>query len=268
MTKIRNLAVVICHGSYQTPVPYEPLIQTLQSHGIDGYCPQRPTSDLSRLNVGDVNHPDFDREPPAGGYPSDTGFNQDGKLVLIAAQSSGGWVATQAAVPALQAKPRQAEGKAGGIIGLFYMGAFVIPVGESVTTFFQPKDGTFYTPPFLRFHKHGATGLATTVDGPRFLFNDMDPEDAEKWAAMLTASPIMTERLTNDAYLVLPCAYLVTENDLCLAKEYQEGMITLQSQRGADFTVYHAPSGHSPHLSWTGGVAEKMEEFVGKIWNE
>ncbi|RAK96478.1 alpha/beta hydrolase [Aspergillus ibericus CBS 121593] len=280
MTTPNNLAVVICHGSYQTPAPYEPLIQSLQAHGIDAYCPQRPTCDLNRLNVGDVNHPDFDREPPAGGYPSDTEdvdvviqlveklVNQDGKLVLLAAQSSGGWVATQAAAHALQAKPRQAVGKAGGIIGLFYMGAFVIPVGESVTSFFQPKDGSFHTPPFMRFHKHGHTGLGTAVDAPRYMFNDIDPEEAEKWAATLTASPIMTDRLTNDAYSVLPCAYLVLENDLCLAKEYQEGMIALQTQRGAGFTVYYAPSGHSPHLSWTGGVVEKIEEFVGKILKE
>ncbi|OOF89827.1 hypothetical protein ASPCADRAFT_11247 [Aspergillus carbonarius ITEM 5010] len=280
MTTNKNLAVVICHGSYLTPAPYEPLLQALQSHGIDAHCPQRPTCDLTRLNVGDVNHPDFDREPPAGGYPSDTEdvdvvihlldklVNQDGKLVLLAAHSSGGWVATQAAIPSLQAKPRQAEGKPGGIIGLFYMGAFVVPVGESVTSFFQPKDGPFYTPPFIRFHKHGPAGLGTTVDAPRYIFSDIDPESAEKWAAGLTASPIMTDRLTNDPYSVVPCAYLVLENDLTLAKEYQEGMIALQSQKGTEFTVYRAPSGHSPHLSWTGGVVEKMEDFVDKIWDE
>ena len=119
-----------------------------------------------------------------------------------------------------------------------------------------------------REQKHGPAGLGTTVDAPRYIFSDIDPESAEKWAAGLTASPIMTDRLTNDPYSVVPCAYLVLENDLTLAKEYQEGMIALQSQKGTEFTVYRAPSGHSPHLSWTGGVVEKMEDFVDKIWDE
>jgi pimeloyl-ACP methyl ester carboxylesterase len=136
----------------------------MKALGFDVYCPQRPTCDLSKLNVGDINNPDFDREPPPGGYPSDTEdvnqvievvdklVDQDGKPVLLIAHSSGGWVVTQAAVPELQAKTRRAEGKPGGIIGIFYIGAFLVPVGESVSSFFQPKDGSLVTPSFMRFH--------------------------------------------------------------------------------------------------------------------
>ncbi|KAF5863238.1 hypothetical protein ETB97_010466 [Aspergillus alliaceus] len=109
-----NPAVVICHGSYHSPAPYEPFIRHLQSQGFESYCPHRPTCNLSELNVGDVEHPDLDQEPPLGGYPSDTAdvdeviqlpdrlVNQNGKRVLLAA------------VPELQAKSRQTEGRAGG----------------------------------------------------------------------------------------------------------------------------------------------------------
>ncbi|KAB8232727.1 hypothetical protein BDV23DRAFT_175314 [Aspergillus alliaceus] len=131
-----NPAVVICHGSYHSPAPYEPFIRHLQSQGFESYCPHRPTCNLSELNVGDVEHPDLDQEPPLGGYPSDTAdvdeviqlldrlVNQNGKRVLLVAHSSG----------------------------IFYMGAFVIPVGESVSSFFQPKDATIVAPPYMRFH--------------------------------------------------------------------------------------------------------------------
>jgi pimeloyl-ACP methyl ester carboxylesterase len=159
-----NLAVVVCHGSYHTPAPYEPLVQALEARCIKAYCPQRPSCDLSKLNVGDVNHPDFDREPPTGGYPTEADdahvviklleklVIDEGRLVLLVAHSSGGWVATEAAQPALQATARKAEGKHGGVIGIFYIGAFIIPVGESVHSFFQPKDGPANTPPFMEFH--------------------------------------------------------------------------------------------------------------------
>jgi hypothetical protein len=164
MSSPSELAVVICHGSYHSPAPYMPLVDALKAKGIEAYCPQLPTADLSKLNVGDVNNPDFDREPPSGGYPQggeDTEvvngilnqlINGQGKRVLIIGHSSGGWVATQAATPELQTKVRKSKGQLGGIIGILYMGAFIIPTGESVTSFFQPKDGSFVTPPFMQFH--------------------------------------------------------------------------------------------------------------------
>lgn len=159
-----NLAVVICHGSCHSPAPYLPLVDAFKARGIEAYCPQLPTSDLSKLNVSNIDEPDFDREPPPGGYPQgdeDTEvilqvlkplIHDEGKHVLLIGHSSGGWVTTQAAQPELQAKVRKANGQSGGIIGLLYMGAFVIPVGESVHSFFQPKEGPAVVPPFMQFH--------------------------------------------------------------------------------------------------------------------
>jgi pimeloyl-ACP methyl ester carboxylesterase len=163
MAPIPDLAVVVCHGSYHTPAPYGPLLEALQTRGIAAYCPQLPTADLAKLNVGDVNNPDFDQEPPPGGYPQGEEDSEAvlevlrplveaGKEVLLVGHSSGGWTATQVAQPELQAKVRKAKGLAGGVIGVFYAGAFVIPVGESISSFFQPKDGSFVTPPFMTFH--------------------------------------------------------------------------------------------------------------------
>jgi hypothetical protein len=97
------------------------------------------------------------------------------------------------------------------------------------------------------------------------MFNGVTPEEALKWAKTLTASPIMHAKLTNDAYSALPCAYLVLDDDKSLPREYQEGMIALHSQQGNVFSVYHAPSGHSPHLSWTMGLVEKVEEFTRNL---
>ncbi|KAI9172604.1 hypothetical protein HJFPF1_02111 [Paramyrothecium foliicola] len=262
-----NLAVVICHGSYHSPAPYEPLIEAFVSKNITAYCPQLPTSDLGKLNVGDTTSPDFNLGPPEHGYPQgeeDTNtildvirrlVEQEKKDVLLIAHSSGGWVATQAAQPDLQLKSRQAKELSGGIIGIFYMGAFVIPVGDSVSSFFQPKDGNFVTPPFMRFH----------AKPEKFLFNDVDSAIAQKYAKTLTASPILTTKLTNDAYASLPCAYLVLDGDLTLPKEYQEGMVALQESKTGPFTTYHCPTGHSPHLSWTDGVVATVQGYVEKI---
>ncbi|KAI0024044.1 alpha/beta-hydrolase [Xylariomycetidae sp. FL0641] len=276
MPQMSDLAVVICHGNYHTPAPYMPLVEALKARGIDAYCPQLPTSDLAKLNVGDVNNPDFDRPPPEGGYPQGEAdvetvlgvlgplVHEQRKNVLLIGHSYGGWVATEAARPEFQAASRKKSGLEGGVIGILYIGAFVIPVGESVHSFFQPKEGPAVVPPFMRFHKHGFEGLGTTVDAEKFMFNDLEPSMAQKWAAGLTASPVTTSKLTNDAYKALPCAYLVLEGDMTLPAKYQQDMVALQASKTGDFTLYRCPAGHSPHLSWTEGVVDTILDFSSK----
>ncbi|KAI0397482.1 Alpha/beta hydrolase fold-1 [Xylariaceae sp. FL0594] len=281
MANKSEFAVVICHGSYHSPAPYMPFVEALKASGIDAYCPQLPTADLAKLNVGDdVANPNYDLGPPAAGYPQGEEdvaaimeilgplVEEQGKKVLMLGHSSGGWAATEAAQPHLHAKNRDKQGLPGGIIGIIYVGAFVIPVGESVNSFFQPKDGNFVVPPFMKFHKHGATGLGTMVEPEKYLFSDLkgSVEEARKWTKTLTASPILTTKLSNEAaYAALPLAYVVLENDTTLAKEYQEGMVALQAAKTGAFTKYYSPSGHSPHLSWTDGLVETVHDFVAKI---
>ncbi|KAH7324123.1 Alpha/Beta hydrolase protein [Stachybotrys elegans] len=272
-----DFAVVICHGSYHTPVPYEPLINALKSKGIDAYCPQLPTADLAKLNVGDIASPDFDLGPPGKGYPQgeeDTDtilrviqplINQ-GKKVMLIGHSSGGWVASQSARSELCYEARKGKGQDGGIIGILFVGGFIIPVGESVNSFFQPQDGSPpVTPPFMRFHKHGWRGLGTIVEPEKFLFNDLDQATAQKYVKTLTASPILTTKLTTDAYSNVTCGYLVLDGDLTLPQPYQEGMIALQqSKQSSPIHVYHCPAGHSPHLSLTEGLADTIRDFAIK----
>lgn len=140
------------------------MVDALKSAGIDAYCPQLPTSDLAKPNVGDVMEPNFDLGPPAGGYPQgeqDTEVildivkllvEEQGKSVILLGHSAGGWVATQAATRDLQANNRVQQNRPGGIIGVLYVGAFIVPVGESIHSFFQSKDGTAIVPPFMTFH--------------------------------------------------------------------------------------------------------------------
>ncbi|KAI4121194.1 MAG: hypothetical protein LQ338_006504 [Usnochroma carphineum] len=117
------------------------------------------------MNVGDISKPDYDREPPPNGYPQpaddakvvreilDNLIIKSNKHVLLLGHSSGAFTATMVAVPELQAKSRKANGAEGGIIGIFYECGFLIPMGESVHSFFQPKDGSpAVIPPYCQFH--------------------------------------------------------------------------------------------------------------------
>lgn len=160
-----TFSVVICHGSYHTPSPYQPFIAALQSEGIEAHCPQLPTSDLRLLNVGDISNPDYDHDPPPNGYPQpaddaevvteilDRLILEHNKHVILIGHSSGAFTATMAATPELQATTRKAKELSGGVIGVFYACGFLIPVGESVHSFFQPKDGSeAVIPPYCCVH--------------------------------------------------------------------------------------------------------------------
>ena len=180
VTTTTTFVVVICHGSYHTPEPYQPFIKALKAHGIEAYCPQLPSSDLRQMNVGDISNPDYDKDPPLNGYPQPADdakvlhelliqlIVNSGKHVLLVGHSAGAFTATMVAIPELQAKTRKAQGALGGIIGLFYECGFVIPVGESVFSFSQPKDGSdAVIPPYCQFHvsPHRVPGLLSSTSG-------------------------------------------------------------------------------------------------------
>ncbi|KAL9067032.1 MAG: hypothetical protein Q9157_006947 [Trypethelium eluteriae] len=231
------------------------------------------------MNVGDVSNPDYEREPPANGYPQPADdavvlidllkslIIGSGKQVIVLGHSSGGFTATFVSIPELQASVRKLRGEAGGILGIFYEAGFLVPVGESVHSFFQPKDGSDpIIPPYSVIHAHGFDSLLSTKEGAKYFFNGMDEAIAQHYETTLTASPVFTTVLDNDAYTGLPCAYLISENDLALPAAYQEGMVAMQSQRpGVRMTTYRAPCGHSPHLQWTDGLVEKVKEFAQNL---
>ncbi|KAK3331406.1 hypothetical protein B0H66DRAFT_613761 [Apodospora peruviana] len=192
------------------------------ARGIAAYCPQLPTADLAKLNVGDdVHNPDFSREPPPGSpwwkKPGRRSFSSGTRPVV-------GWPRRQRS---MTYRPKFA-----GPRGLPEVSsASSTPAHSSSPSASRsiassnPKNGggNFVTTPFMTFHKHGAAGLGTIVNAEHFLFNDLNATTAKKWAATLTASPVLTTKLTNDAaYSALPCAYLVPDGDLTLPREYQE----------------------------------------------
>jgi hypothetical protein len=100
------------------------------------------------------------------------------------------------------------------------------------------------------------------INPEQYFFNDVDTETAQKWSATLTAAPVMTSPLTHNPYTALPCGYVVLEKDCTLPMAYQEGMARSQTD---SFTIYYAPSGHSPHISWTDGLVETVEKFAHQI---
>lgn len=87
----------------------------------------------------------------------------------------------------------------------------------------------------------------------------------QKWKPSLTGSPMCMTTLTNNAYETLPCAYLYLEEDCMLPKSVQEKFVATQSETTGAFKVYKCASGHSPHLSHTEGLMDKVLDFANGL---
>ncbi|KAF2710441.1 hypothetical protein K504DRAFT_490563, partial [Pleomassaria siparia CBS 279.74] len=253
-----TIVIVIVHGSYHTPAPYGSLSKALETHGHSTHCPQLPGALLQNL-VSDASNPDFDAAaPPPSGYPAQsddadtiksllkTLVEEQGKKVLLVAHSSGGWSASEAAVPDLQRDVRSKEGKEGGVIGVFYMTALLVARGESTSATFGQ---IAIVPAWVDWHK---SGLSTILEPERYFFHDLDPSEAEKWSATLTACTSLDSKLTNDPYAALPLAYLICEGDRVVPAAYQESLVKATEEKsGKKIEVYRCRGGHDAFLSST-----------------
>lgn len=259
-------AIVIVHGSYHTPAPYHGLRKALESHG------QLPCSVLKNL-IADPDNPDFDTDPSSNpSHPPHSAdseviksllktlVSEESKKVLLVAHSSGGWSANESAIPEFQAEKRKEQGKEGGVLGIFYISAFLIEVAESLsgTYFRDSKDASDW----ITLHK---SNLATVNSPPHFLFHDISSEEAKKWSKTLTACPFLQSPLTNDVYSAVPLAYLICEGDRVVPPTYQEMMVKgTQERSGRKIEVYRCRGGHEAFLSSTKFVADAVAEFANK----
>jgi pimeloyl-ACP methyl ester carboxylesterase len=254
-----------------------PFLAALRTKGFEASCPQLPTADPARL-VADPSNPSFNQPPPPNGVPEHVEdanvlnaalrklIEDEGKEVLLLAHSSGGWSATEAAVPSLRRNARKDAGKQGGLIGIFYIAAFLIKPGESVYSIFStlpslPDEESWVNRPPSAFSSH----LATVNNPANFFFHDLPDQRASDLAKDLTASPHLASALSNNAYGTLPMGYLVCEADRLLPAELQRAMIEGAENVGSFvMEVFTCKVGHECFFSDQEGVVKAVEDFNGR----
>ena len=106
-------------------------------------------------------------------------------------------------------------------------------------------------------------GLIHIQDPEGHFYNGLDPEDAKKFAAMLTAHPTSAQwaEVSHEAFREIPVTYLVCENDAGLPAEVQRMMCGHIEALGVKVDYETCSAGHSPFLS----MPEKLAEIVDKV---
>ena len=99
---------------------------------------------------------------------------------------------------------------------------------------------------------------------PQVLFNDLSPEEAERWAkevshtsAALFAAPSGYEPWANG----IPCGYIFCEDDNALPLSYQQGM-TEQLQLGPDSKTVSLKADHCPFVSRYEEVLSALRSMI------
>ncbi|KAL9614955.1 MAG: hypothetical protein Q9167_000597 [Letrouitia subvulpina] len=182
---------------------------------------------------------------------------EEDKDIFVLNHSYGG-LPGGAAAHGLSKVALQRQGKKGGVLGLVYMSAFVVPEGLSLVEYLGGQH-----PPYLQKHQ----ACLCTIAGARdTLFNDIEPAKAAKLESSLlhhailafespAPAPAWAEPEFSSKIVFVKCT-----QDMALPVFVQDMFI---QRSGVQWAVKELESSHSPFIS-------HPEEIVGVIasWNE
>lgn len=134
-----NLTVLFVTGSWHSPKHFQPAREAFESAGYPTECPCLPT---------------FDAKVPVVKMYEDAAcirsvldklVETERKDVICVLHSYGGMVGTEGIHESLGKNFREAKSLDGGVLGILYMAAFVLPLGTHLGTAFGGP-----LPPFIR----------------------------------------------------------------------------------------------------------------------
>jgi pimeloyl-ACP methyl ester carboxylesterase len=132
-----NPTVLFVIGSWHSPAHYDVVRDIFSKAGYETSCPALPS--LGQFPpIGLTEDAERIREELK------TLVEKEEKEVIVVAHSYGGMVSTEALDKVFAIKKRQAQNKKGGIVGLMYVCAFIVEVGQSLV---DPMGGGL--PPFI-----------------------------------------------------------------------------------------------------------------------
>lgn len=134
--------IVFLHGSWHNPSHFDPVRAVFEKDGYPTECPLQATHNAKPA-------------PPVVGIEDDvkvvqallTKLLDEGKEVIFALHSFGGVLGTEAIREEFGKKSRQERVLSGGVLGLLYICAFVLPVGSSLESAFAGAGGL---PPWIK----------------------------------------------------------------------------------------------------------------------
>ncbi|KAI6093212.1 alpha/beta-hydrolase [Hypoxylon rubiginosum] len=241
--------IVLLQGTFQVPEVYHKFAALIESRGFPVVQPSYPS-------LSNQDSPDFTKKTLADDVAVVEAVikqlvDGEGKTVLVAMHSYGGLIGAEAVPEELTVKSRKARGLSGGVAYLFYVSAFVLPMGQSVATAVGDSPD----------HDHW-DGRFKMRDSLATMYYDLPAEEAAYWAEKVIpqSNAVKETPMKRCAYTYLPSTYVVCTADHAVPPFVQE-----MSAQLAGAEVKKIDSGHSAMLSKPDEVMALLEEAAAKI---
>ncbi|KAG9952335.1 alpha/beta-hydrolase, partial [Aureobasidium melanogenum] len=163
-------------------------------------------------------------------------------VVIIAHSWSGSPV--NSSVADLSKAERTKQGKPGGIVKLIFLCAFVVPQGVSLLDALGGDENNIPL-----WNVQGDVVHAN--DPAHFFFQGLSEDEQKQLASLLKPHSKTTfcDPSRGAAYMTIPSAYLICEDDAAIPVFAQEAMVKHAQEAGAPLTSERLKSAHSPFLT-------------------
>lgn len=247
-------AALIVSGSWHLPIHYAALADCLQKVGFKNVRNPKLLTAVEELPVPAEATLEGDTEVIRSEIAS---LADAGHPITIFCHSYGGALASNS-VDGFLWTQRKAAGKAGGVVHMVYMAAFVIPLGKALGDSFGEN-----IPNFLQLDE--ANGLLYMSDVRMSFYNDLEGAEGQKWAEKCVYCSLhcFQDKLSSVPYehigKGLDATYLVCKQDYRLLVPVQEAVATLL---GENRKTEYIDAGHCAMLS----APEEVASVVWKAW--
>ncbi|PYI00617.1 alpha/beta-hydrolase [Aspergillus sclerotiicarbonarius CBS 121057] len=240
-----NPTLILTPGAWYPPTAFNPLIEKLPEytcHAVAFPSIQKATE------VQDLQ-PDIETVRALVEQEADAGND----VVVVSHSWSG--LPVNSALRDLSKASREQAGKKGGVVKLVFISAFIPDVGESLI-------GAFGGTPPEWYVRDEANGTVSASDPHTLFFHDVP--DGKQWAETLRPHAWATKNspATGAAYVDIPSAYLLCEEDRAIPLFVQELMVEKARAKGASIETEKIKTAHSPWLVYPDEVAAFVKKHA------
>ncbi|KAL8849390.1 MAG: hypothetical protein Q9221_005628 [Calogaya cf. arnoldii] len=259
MTSNPNPTIVIIPGAWHPASLYSNLVSHLQTAGYSAIIATYPSSNSRSPQTATCENDAIDIRKRII-----TLIEDDQKDLLLFCHSYGG-IPCGGAATGLSKQARLRDGKGGGIIGLVYMSAFIVPEGSSLRDFLGGKHAPYLVP------DTPSPGLSICSPAIETLFHDIDPETATHLSNSLIPHAILafesaapTQAWAEEEYDGKR-GFLRLTHDRALPTVVQDMFV---QRSGVTWDIKDVDAGHDAHISRLQEVCEAVIGLAGSFQQE
>ncbi|RYP89246.1 hypothetical protein DL770_004465 [Monosporascus sp. CRB-9-2] len=254
----KDCAFVIVPGSFCKIAFYDTLIAHLHEQGHDARAVELLSANDGTRQPAATMEDDAAHIKAAITAILDDESNPRDVVVLM---HSYGGIPGSSALKGLSKADRSAQGKGTAVVGIVYMGSFIVPLGQSVRDTMGDA-----MPPEYKASQPGQYLQSISAELAPLIFNDLEsPEEVAKYYSVMTrqSSDSFDGKLSYEAWKDIPSVQMVPEKDIIVPAQLQKAMYEQAVAAGGKITqIFLQDIGHAPNVSVTNLIAEEMVKLA------